>query len=319
MENNNKTGYLYCLFNEMFKYYGNNFFKLGGTKDMDQRSISYTTPYLKKSKIKHLSNQVNNWKLAEKILFFMLRDKRCQYNREFFICDLDKIILTIDSIIEEVNTFDNDILRDIYFKKKIKKINEDIITKEDILKAKDVTDKEFLILSQQKGLNKQEKAILKRYNFKQIWKQTVITENFLDENYEKTAILARLKYFITGDEKLIRTEESHDKIIKNTKTIKLILKCLGYTDLIKSEKISRDVFRQNMETVIDNFEVLTKNRNNLKSIKSFLGFMNAILKEWALMIKMERTIFQLKENGKWKTVADIKYGIEYINKMDMYI
>ncbi len=93
-----KKGYLYCLYNEMFNYYGDNVYKLGETANIEKRLPSYTTPYLVPPVIKHTSDLLDDSQLAEKILFFELRECRVADNREFFRCELSKIKNVIDYI-----------------------------------------------------------------------------------------------------------------------------------------------------------------------------------------------------------------------------
>jgi hypothetical protein len=85
-----KVGFLYCMWNEMFKFYGE-IYKLGRSEDPDRRMLSYCTSYPKPCKVIILSKEIRNGALAEKLLFFKLGAFRLEPNREFFKGDLETI------------------------------------------------------------------------------------------------------------------------------------------------------------------------------------------------------------------------------------
>jgi len=99
-----QKGYLYCLYNEMFNFYGKNVYKLGETNNIKKRLNSYTTNYIKKSEIILLSKELPDKKLAEKILFSLLNNHRICKKREFFDCELEKIKEAINKV---ENIFDD--------------------------------------------------------------------------------------------------------------------------------------------------------------------------------------------------------------------
>lgn len=84
-------GYIYCLYNEMFNYYGSDVFKLGCTENLEKRMHGYTTSYFEQSFYKVISNILCDKKMAERILFNKLKIYRMGEKREFFKCDYDKI------------------------------------------------------------------------------------------------------------------------------------------------------------------------------------------------------------------------------------
>jgi hypothetical protein len=104
-------GHMYCLYNKVFNHYGNNYYKLGKSKNIDIRIDGYTTSYIDKSVIKIRSNFIRNRHLAELVLFDILKKYRCKENREFFKCDLKTIQNTFAKV-EKIftdNTNDDDI------------------------------------------------------------------------------------------------------------------------------------------------------------------------------------------------------------------
>ena len=64
------NGYIYILWNDMYKFYGDNVFKIGRTTDIQKRINFYTTAYIKPSEIKYISIKCDNCVLAEMLIFF---------------------------------------------------------------------------------------------------------------------------------------------------------------------------------------------------------------------------------------------------------
>ena len=95
------TGYIYIIGNPSFE---KDVFKLGyfsGNKsDLEAR---YHTYYLKNS-IVHGMYPVSDRKLAERNLFFKLKNYRIQPNREFFKANIDFIKRTCEDVANYINT-----------------------------------------------------------------------------------------------------------------------------------------------------------------------------------------------------------------------
>lgn len=108
----NKKGHLYCIHNEMYKMYGENVYKLGCAKNVKGRLIHYTTSYIKPSKIKYESKEMDHYCVAESILFHKLKEYRMVNNREFFNCELISISDIIEQIENEISNIP--IIRLIY-------------------------------------------------------------------------------------------------------------------------------------------------------------------------------------------------------------
>ncbi len=85
------AGYIYCMHNEMFKFYGENVHKCGNSCDVEKRLNQYTTSYPKPSKILILSETFVDKNFAESLLFFYLKDYKMEVDREFFNCDINII------------------------------------------------------------------------------------------------------------------------------------------------------------------------------------------------------------------------------------
>ena len=106
------SGYLYCLYNEVYKYYGEDVYKLGREININQCLNKYKTSYIKPSIIE-ISLKVKDIKGAEKILFRELRKYKVKNNREFYKVEL-KVIKEVFNFIEK--------LSDDEFKKEINEI-----------------------------------------------------------------------------------------------------------------------------------------------------------------------------------------------------
>ena len=114
---NPNSGYLYILYNSVFKEYGDNIYKLGRTNNLDNRMKSYTTSYIEPSKFLYTTKEFNDCIQAERILFFLLRQHRIREKREFFKCKLEDIIEVIkkieDCTVNQINKIYNKIVSKI--------------------------------------------------------------------------------------------------------------------------------------------------------------------------------------------------------------
>ena len=149
-----KKGYIYCLYNEMFNFYGKNVYKLGETNNIKKRLNSYTTNYIKKSEIILLSKELPNKKLAEKILFSLLNNHRICKKREFFDCELEKIKEAINKV---ENIFDNN-----EYENENKNIIKAIINKDNnkINYLKQFLDNDTIKMDEYNKMLKDEKAFI---------------------------------------------------------------------------------------------------------------------------------------------------------------
>jgi hypothetical protein len=120
------SGRLYCVYNETYKQYGENVYKLGRTNDLKKRKNGYTTPFLNDSEyLYHSKRELKNSIKAEKIMFFILKKYRIRDRREFFRVRLD----LIKSVIDRIDNF-SDRMIDLIYKQIIKQFcPEDIIDK----------------------------------------------------------------------------------------------------------------------------------------------------------------------------------------------
>ena len=97
------NGYIYILWNDMYKFYGDNVFKIGRTTDIQKRINCYTTVYIKPSEIKYISIKCDNYVIAEMLIFDLLKNNRIVNNREFFKINLNETIKIIEEVIYKIN------------------------------------------------------------------------------------------------------------------------------------------------------------------------------------------------------------------------
>jgi hypothetical protein len=101
------AGYIYCLYNNIFNYYGDDVYKFGNSINPDQRCLQYTTSYLEPCELKKMSNKYFDKNFAETLLFHYLKDYRINGNREFFQCDkniYEDAFEKVDIFFEKYNT-----------------------------------------------------------------------------------------------------------------------------------------------------------------------------------------------------------------------
>jgi hypothetical protein len=120
------SGYIYILFNEVFKYYySENVFKLGKTNDITHRITGYTTSYIEPVEIKYLSTNVKNYTLAEQKIFKLLKENRIKNNREFFKLDTIQIAINvIETVVDKINDMADDEIQDVLLLNKKQKLKE---------------------------------------------------------------------------------------------------------------------------------------------------------------------------------------------------
>ena len=98
------AGFIYILYNKMYVACGECVFKVGKSKDITRRINDYTTCYLYPPEIKYLSPVVNNYSLAESVVFTKLKEYRLRTNRELFeLRNLEAAIRTIENVIADIN------------------------------------------------------------------------------------------------------------------------------------------------------------------------------------------------------------------------
>jgi hypothetical protein len=92
-------GYLYVFWNDSFvKSYGENVYKLGRTKNLNNRISTYNTSFIEDSKYLLVSRIFKDSIKAETVLFFILRKYRIREKREFFKIELEELKRVFDRV-----------------------------------------------------------------------------------------------------------------------------------------------------------------------------------------------------------------------------
>jgi len=111
---NDTMGCVYIMYNNAFKNYGENVYKIGSTKNIEQRLKSFVTCYIENVEIKYKTEQIKNYVLIEKIVHDKLEKYRINKKREFFNYPLDEII----SLIKNINLMQEDEIKNYFINKK---------------------------------------------------------------------------------------------------------------------------------------------------------------------------------------------------------
>ncbi|MBY0540247.1 MAG: GIY-YIG nuclease family protein [Campylobacterales bacterium] len=110
-------GYVYCMKNIIFNFYGDNLFKIGNSLDCDKRLIQYTSSYPEPSEFVVISELLFDKSFAELLLFHYLKSYLFKPDREFFKCELKIIQQAIHKVGEFFKTYHNkNLLLDFFIK-----------------------------------------------------------------------------------------------------------------------------------------------------------------------------------------------------------
>lgn len=338
IDNEDKEGYIYILFNIIYTLYGTNVFKLGKTKNLEKRINGYTTAYLDPSKIIYKSKLVKDRHIAENILFDMLIKFRLRKNREFFTLSQDEIILAIDKVVDMVNdgtyieykwNFESDIYKQQIKEAKAKKI----INKNDILNTKDINDNDFkdLLNKDKNKLSFDEICSVKKYEIKQFWNIKKINLDFLDNFFEKEYILINLKALINPDNIKEENEIKKTELLLKCKIIDELICLLGFADEYGGENVfTNEQLKTNMDRVF-NESLFFKNFNKHRLLfgkekakesmfkkwttKVFLNMINPLFEKFGLVIKSNKKRLRI---GK-KLIYSITYTLLYKYNINEFI
>ncbi len=78
-------GYIYCMYNEMYEYFGKNVYKIGKAIDIDNRMNGYKTSYITNPEVKIKSIEIFDYVYAEKMMFNILAKYRIKKIGNFLI------------------------------------------------------------------------------------------------------------------------------------------------------------------------------------------------------------------------------------------
>ncbi len=157
------AGYLYCLYNPVFKSFGENVYKLGRSGNLNNRLASYTTYYVEPSQFivtsETYDRKFKDCIKAERVLFYILRKYRVSNKREFFMCDIELIKETF----ERMCKFSNKMIDAMYKGVMGKIVPVDIIERIE-RDNQQITDKEWFQF--EKGNMESILAYLEQFRFR---------------------------------------------------------------------------------------------------------------------------------------------------------
>jgi hypothetical protein len=106
----NCTGYIYVIHNEMYKYYGDDVYKIGKARHIENRLKSYITGYIEPTSLLYSSIRCKNYSVCEREVHKRLQKFRMRQNREFFQVNINIVIEVIDLVVLELNDLDDEAL-----------------------------------------------------------------------------------------------------------------------------------------------------------------------------------------------------------------
>lgn len=255
-------------------------------------------------------------------------------NRNLFVPYLIKLMKEKGHTYERINVRQN---KNAY--------DKDMLTKDDILKTDDIDKKEFnKLLSKQinNEATKEDKLKVERFLIRKDWKiNDKITDDFLTKFYGKTYVLVNLRCLLDKSKVDVYMSDMNGKYtidfdaahkLGQIKMIQEVINKLGFTGIGNDQKLNKETFEKNMDDVINGCKLFIDTNKSqpmfgydkvkickVKTIRQFMGFINSLFSEWGIIIGTDKKYKCQKINNKWKTLAILKYKLNYINNINLYI
>ena len=138
----NFAGYIYIIHNEMYKFYGDDVYKIGKAHCIENRLKSYITGYVDPTSLLYSSIQCKNYSVCEREVHKRLQKYRMRPNREFFQVNSNIAIEVIESVVLELNELDDEALNKYH--NDIKDIRQKRILKPEIVKMNENAFEELI-------------------------------------------------------------------------------------------------------------------------------------------------------------------------------
>lgn len=317
-----KEGILYCIWNEMYQYYGNSIYKCGQCIKMDGRLLNYCTPYLKPCTVLYASPTLRNKVLAENILFIKLKQFRVSSAREFFDCDIDIIKKEIDVVVALFDKYNDEELYDLFLKntRQLK-----CTTKQNIINAVDITPDDYDALLEKEMLTSDEQYSIEKYNYSNKFNVTSdeINTQFMDTYYGKLHIEENMNKFIKILDNELMDDGSDE--FKKMNYLKEVLNELGFSKI--DDKVPKADFENGIPTIKDVVDVQFKKIFGVKqedmdemwtikkTNKKILGFLNRGLSEYGVgIVTIQKEIYIKEFKKKTKKMEYLLRNIVLKNK-----
>lgn len=127
----------------------------------------------------------------------------------------------------------------------------------------------------------------------------------------------KIEPYVETDNKIFKFDKA--KILERNKIIMDLIKGVGFENIMDKKLIERETFKENIKKVMENCVLFTDiansgplfgfNKSKISSVKSFLGFVNSLLKNWGLK--------NFKINKIQKKINF--YQINFIDNIDKYL
>jgi len=226
-------------------------------------------------------------------------------------------------------------------KSKLKVMNDKLMIDE-ILNAIDIDESCYIHLLNKKITNQltnEENSMLYKYEIKRDWKITNVNREFIEKYNGKTHIIYNLRLLLDClkiDDYAKIHPEYFTTSIKTRKLEQItmlteILTMLGFKRPSDGITLNKDTFLERIKNVVDKSKILNTDRRksvfridikqakSITTIKQFMGFMNAILKDWGIMIAYAKKNRKKKIDGNWKNCTEYLYKLEYIGDISKYV
>ena len=236
---------------------------------------------------------------------------------------------------------------DLSKKTKDKKLDDDVI--EEIFNSKSVDKNDIGVYFNAKiggYATREDKLIIEKFMFKKTWNidyfdcdidkntdisnKKVINLDFFKEYARKTYILENLRTLINDTEIDIYTEQDYYLLINFRKAeflskkemIKGIINKLGFKLDKMSILLDKETFTKNLEIISTDKEYFGSeknkmlfgfNKNTNKSTKSYMGFLNSVLKNWGLYIETKQKVLKINKKNTKHFYYKINYNDFYNN------
>jgi hypothetical protein len=185
---------------------------------------------------------------------------------------------------------------------------------------------------------KEQKLAIEKYLYKKHFKVNVIDKEFLDKYFRKIHVLINLKLLLgkkdiklyngIDENQIIRVNFDKIKKQEQINMIKQVINKLGFKFDNMNNKINKEDFLERINRCQEKCSLFIDtqksqplfgfNKKKLGSVKSFLGFINTLLKDWGLKIQSDHEQKSVRENGKVKSKRFYFYTINYIDDFNTY-
>ena len=247
----------------------------------------------------------------------------------------------IPKYFDNYNITDNEIIKTGHICnniKKSKKIDIDNTYINNLLEANDIDMVEYKKLSKKQSEGKataEDKLKIDKYVTKIQFGIDNITEEFLKSFYGKSQMLRNLITLIDDDNIKLQSKNNIDKNIiyddfkrkEKNDVIRDIIRILGYDNVFSKIELDKKTFDKNYKKVLSQskffknlnyYRLLFKKRKveNISSIKAFMGFVNPLLDEYGISIKLIRKT-EKSENGKF--IKKSSYKLEFYKNIIEFV